>query len=413
METILFGVVGWNIAETTRMIEVAKAFRHAYDCHFCSYGGQFHKLVTENGFKLHALAPTETPEKIDLLWKIDRGEAFQQPWSTEELRQRVRSELDLIETLQPAVVFLGSVLTLPLSCRIAKVPLVSVIPLALSRPYIKARLPLSPFLPPFLNRLGCFFVEKFPLLVGNVRKITREYGLPSPRSLLDLWEGDLNFVTESREFSLLKTLPDHWHFCGPIFAHLDTPVPEGVQNLLQQREEPLVFFAMGSSANHEVLLKTLSAFEGLPVQVIAPITAHLKEGDPVPDNVLVTDWLPALQVTEQVDIAVTHGGQGTVQTTVTAGVPFVGVGMQPEQALNIFIFAQYGNALLLNRRKLNTAIIQQAIQTVLNDEEMRRKAQRARQIMLEADAPQVVFEIVDAMIRGERAFPPSHLGPMK
>ena len=349
MKTILFGIVGWNIAETTRMIEVAKAFRHAYDCQFLSYGGQFESLVADNGFKLHHLEPAETPEKIDLLWKIDRGEAFQQPWSTEELNQRVRSELDLIESLQPAVVFLGSVLTLPLSCRIAKVPLVSVIPLALSRPYIQARLPLSPFLPPILNRLACFLVERLPFLVGNVRKVTREYGLPAPRSLLDLWEGDLNFVTEAPAFSLLKTLPQHWYFCGPIFAHLDTPVPEQVQALLQQQRQPLVYFAMGSSANHNVLQKTLSAFEGLPVQVIAPIAAHLQDGDPVPDNVLVTDWLPALTVTEQVDIAVTHGGQGTVQTTVTAGVPFVGIGMQPEQALNIFVFAQYGSAVLLNR----------------------------------------------------------------
>lgn len=65
MNNILFGVVGWNIAETTRMIEVAKRFQSEYICHFFSYGGQFEHLITEAVFMLHRLTPHEDPKKIE------------------------------------------------------------------------------------------------------------------------------------------------------------------------------------------------------------------------------------------------------------------------------------------------------------------------------------------------------------
>jgi hypothetical protein len=70
MDKILFGIVGWNIAETTRMIEVASIFHNEYECHFFSYGGQFEYLVEEAGYQLHHLLPIEDEKKIQHLWKV-------------------------------------------------------------------------------------------------------------------------------------------------------------------------------------------------------------------------------------------------------------------------------------------------------------------------------------------------------
>jgi hypothetical protein len=52
------------------------------------------------------------------------------------------------------------------------------------------------------------------------------------------------------------------------------------------------------------------------------VYSHLK-------NVLVYDWLPAPKVNPLADIAVIHGGQGTVQTACAAGTPSIGIGLQP------------------------------------------------------------------------------------
>jgi UDP:flavonoid glycosyltransferase YjiC (YdhE family) len=132
---ILFGIVGWNIAETTRMIEIAKLSVRDFDVHFASYGGQFDPLVVDSGFTLHPLEPTESPDKIELMWKIDRGEKYAHPFSIAELRLRISHELDLFSKINPVAIVMGSVLSFPLSARVAKIPLLK-LPMAEARGFL-------------------------------------------------------------------------------------------------------------------------------------------------------------------------------------------------------------------------------------------------------------------------------------
>lgn len=399
MKKILFGTVGWNIAETTRMIEVAKGFRGQYECHFFSYGGKFESLVEEAGFVLHRLEPREDEKKIALLWKVDRGETFQQPWSVAELRLRIQNEVALIEELQPVAAFLGSVLTFSLSCKLTNTLLFNFIPLALSKPYLEAGLPVFPNRSKWMNRLSAYLLLHVPLLMGNIRKVAKAYGLPLPRHFMDLWTGDINIVAETKSLSLLKELPKDWYFSGALFAHLDTKIPTEVQELLSNTTLPKVYFAMGSSANRKVLLKVLSALEGLDCCFIAPIQSHLQPGDFIPNNVHVTGWLPALEVTSQVDFALIHGGQGTVQTTVLAGVPFIGVGMQPEQEMNIYLYQQFGSAIQLYRNQLSKKKIQAAIHEMLTNATYRKKALEAKTLLSEINTVETVVSIFEEVIR--------------
>lgn len=64
-------------------------------------------------------------------------------------------------------------------------------------------------------------------------------------------------------------------------------------------------------------------------------------------NVLVTDWLPALQVNKLADLSVIHGGIGTAMTAAFAGKPVVGVGIQPEQDANIACLVRTVSTILI------------------------------------------------------------------
>lgn len=398
MDKILFGIVGWNIAETTRMIEVASIFHNEYECHFFSYGGQFEYLVKEAGYQLHHLLPIEDDKKIQHLWKVDRGERFRQPWSLKELDERIHNEITLIDQIQPSFAFLGSVLTFSMSCKIRNVKLFNVIPLALSRPYLEAGLPISPFWPVLFNRFIRFVFLRVPLLVTNFRKIAKKYNLEPPKIALDVWLGDVNIVADIKELSLLKDLPKNWYFSGPLFANLKQEIPEDIKNRLMLASKTKVYFAMGSSANHKVLIKTLQAFEGLDVLVVAPIKSHLKENDIVPSNVMITDWLPALEIMKLVDFAVTHGGQGTVQTTVISGKPFIGIGMQPEQELNIYPYVVFGNALQISKAKVSKQKLEMAIKKMIEEESFRLKALEAKSILESHNTYKIIETIVKTEI---------------
>lgn len=138
---------------------------------------------------------------------------------------------------------------------------------------------------------------------------------------------------------------------------------------------PLIYCAMGSSGNEHVVKRIIEAFEGTPYNVIAPVGFHLDRIDVrVPDNVMVTGWLPAPQVNPLEDIAVIHRVQSTVQTACVSGTPFVGIGMQPEQEANIAFLVRRGCAIRIGRREVSREKLISAIDKLLHDGEAKRIA---------------------------------------
>jgi UDP:flavonoid glycosyltransferase YjiC (YdhE family) len=368
MKTLLFGLLGWNIAETTRMLELARHLSPFYACHFVTYGGMFVHLVKEAGYRVHTLQPIETAEKIQHIWRINRGEHFKQPWSVDELIQRVEGEMALIETLKPSFIVLGFVLSLSYSARLTKRPLVHLTPLPLARLYLEANFPHYPNAPFVMRWLVARAVMQLPILLSNFRAVAKHYGLKPPRSFFDVWNGDVNLLSEVPGLSLIDALPSGWHFVGPWFAHLKRPIPPQIETILAQSAQPKLYFAMGSSGSLAVMRVILRALSDVPIQVIAPIQSYLEAEDKIPANVHVCDWLPALEVCKRVDFGLVHGGQGTLQTLAYAGKPFIGIGMQAEQDLNVLVYQRAGSAIRLQKRGLNEVKVRAALVAMMTNQ---------------------------------------------
>ena len=124
MQTLLFSPAAYNLAETTRCIEVARACRGDFKVLFMSYGGEFESLITQAGFELERLEPEITPEKADHIYKVDQGRKLGTFFTVDEVRAQVRSELALFERVKPAAVITGFNMSNSISCRAARVPLV-------------------------------------------------------------------------------------------------------------------------------------------------------------------------------------------------------------------------------------------------------------------------------------------------
>ena len=102
-KVILFAPCAFNLAETSRMVEIAKAIeRHpaasqAFDIHFISDGGDFESMIEKHGFALTRMEPRLTQEKIELIAKVDRGEKFTPAFTDAELIQRVKNEVAVLQ----------------------------------------------------------------------------------------------------------------------------------------------------------------------------------------------------------------------------------------------------------------------------------------------------------------------------
>ena len=130
--------------------------------------------------------------------------------------------------------------------------------------------------------------------------------------------------------------------------------PHGQMDTAQNPNRRSDLGSFGSSADRRLALTLARALGTLPVNVVAPIRHYLRPDDTVPENIHVTDLLPAHPLGGLVDAAVIHGGQGTVQTACATGVPFVGMGLQPEQTWHVRACASRGNAIALSRKDAGT-----------------------------------------------------------
>jgi hypothetical protein len=97
--TMLFAPCAFNLAETSRMLEIAKGIvrepqaRKVFGIHFISDGGDFESLIEKHGFALTRMEPRLTPEKIEHIGKVDRGEKFTPAFTDAEMIQRVENEI--------------------------------------------------------------------------------------------------------------------------------------------------------------------------------------------------------------------------------------------------------------------------------------------------------------------------------
>jgi len=402
MKTLLFAPAACNLAEVTRMINMAKACKDHFDILFLSYGGDFEKEIEKEGFAVRKLSPQLTPERIEHIYKVDKGESLDDFFTVDELTARVESEMALYKEVKPVAVITGFCLSVPISTRSAGVPLVWVIQSTWTKQYYKSGMatcpdmfdfPILRFIPDHImnmmsETLMNLIVKSY---VGPFNKVAKKFGLKPFDSMRDLWEGDYMLLAEPPGFCGLKDFPPNYHFIGPLIGKLDMEIPEEILNM--PTDKPIVYFAMGSSGTAEIVAKILEGFEGQPFRVISPVKALVEKLDVnVPSNVIATGWLPAHKVNPMADISMIHGGVGTVMTACLAGVPVVGVGMQPEQEANLECLVRKGFAIRIKKMRVTSEKINEAINKLLNDEEAKRKAKEFRKETEEWADPEKITE---------------------
>ena len=404
--TLLFAPCAFNLAETSRMLEIAKGVvRHpsasgVFDVHFISDGGEFEEMIDRHGFPLTRMEPRLTPEKIEHIAKVDRGENFSPAFTDAEMIQRVTHELVVLNNLEPSAAVTGSYPSLPLSCRVLNIPLVWVIQ--------------STWLPDFFEHgagmtdhirfapgkaVADWTVKQFIKFwikhgfLSSVNRAARHFGVKGYDSIFEFWHGDTTLVAEPPEFSGAKLPADH-HFIGPLIPQDEFPMPREIEDI--PRDRPLIYLAMGSSGTPEIVARIVESFEGQPYRVIAPVEFQLARvpGVRIPSNVLVTDWVPALQVNKLADLSVIHGGIGTVMTAALAGKPVVGVGMQMEQVANLACLERLGFAIRVPKSRNPSQQVQTAIRKLLRDKQAEARAAAFAKVIAAWDGPRRAADLL-------------------
>ncbi len=399
MKTLIFAVAGYNLAETGRMIEIARAAKEYFNVIFMSYGGQFEDLIEKEKFQLVTMEPRLTEKKLDRLRLVLSGETLNTLGylSAKELEPRVENEIKLFKEIKPAAVLTGWCLSVTISTRAAKVPFVNVLHSTSVTEYYQAGLQSWPDRNDFPFLRWFFSEEKMNKWVSKmVLKLDRpakpynmiggKYGLQEFSNFIELLEGDYTLLADIPEWVGLPTIRSNLRYIGPLPARIDREIPEEISTIPQ--DKPIVYFAMGSSGKSALIADIISGFKGKPYHIIAPVKALIKDMHvEIPSNVIITGLLPAHKVNPLADISVIHGGQNTVMNACLSGTPIVGVGMHPEQQANLDACVRKGFAIRLNKKRVTPSAVLDAIDRLLDNAKAKEKVEKFQKELLKWDGP--------------------------
>ena len=399
MKTLIFAVAGYNLAETGRMLEIAKACKDKFKIIFASYGGQYEHFIEEACFELKKMEPRLTKEKLDRLRVVLSGETLNTVGylTEEELRLRVPNEIEFFKKIRPAAVLTGWCLSVTISTRAAVVPFVNGLHSTSITEYYKAGLQTWPDRLDFTFLHQLFGKEKLQKwfnkrilhakwVLKPYNTIGKKYGLKEFNHFLELIEGDHTLLADIPEWVNLPEIRPNFHFIGPLPFKSNMDVPKEVSEI--QTNKPIIYFAMGSSGKPKIIAEIIEGFRDKPYCVIAPVKAHIKGLDVrIPSNVLVTGFVPAHKVNPVADISVIHGGQNTVMQACLAGTPIVGIGMHPEQQANLDACVRKGFAIRLNKYKLTASAVLEAIDKLLHDKKAKEEVVKFQKQLEKWDGP--------------------------
>lgn len=176
---------------------------------------------------------------------------------------------------------------------------------------------------------------------------------------------------------------------GPLFAHLDLSLPPRVEQFLDG-PGPLVYVAM-TSTTPDLVRTAVAALSALDARILVAGTIH-DLADLAGDRVMVEGVLPSHLVMPRVDLAVTTGGQGSVQTAMAGGTPLLGIPLHVEQDLNVALVERLGAARHVAPPDLTG--LRELAATMLDDPAYTKAADRIRQLYASIDGPATAADAI-------------------
>lgn len=419
-------VPAFNAGDTTRGIESARALRAAAARHggsadiefwYPTSTTQYDQAIRDAGFRTRTFAMHFDDQLVDQVMTADHegAEFFTDSRQAGELLDLL---LDELRTTAPDLVVYGFLPPVGVATQILGIPSACYSPFPADRRWVSRNflrdvpdeLASSPLghLPSRVQKGAARLLSAVVPTTGFFRQpSTVRAGLargwcPTQPNLFGMLAADAQLVNDLPSFYEGERMGEHIHLAGPLFnSPEDAEVPDDVREWFEQGTGPRVFVAMGSSGEKKYLLDAVEAVSRTDCTAVVLVPPHVATLDEArrrldgPGRVLLTDaFVPAPAVNAMADVAVIHGGQGTVQTAVASGTPVVGVGMQWEQAGNLDKLVAAGSGIRIRRGDWAPDTVERALRRVVDEPRFRQAAHRLQRDFEAVDGKRTTGEIL-------------------
>ncbi|MDR0631859.1 MAG: hypothetical protein LBF54_01260 [Holosporaceae bacterium] len=401
--------------DATRAIEIAKALKKyrpndmTLRIIFISHGSRFEQTVMDLGFEIYRAEPKL--QGIGLYH--DLGMTATNLVSSEELAsEMIRGEIAAYGEIKPDMVMHGFWPIASLARRMMKkeIPGICFAPLPLVPNFFKTisdvpeQLRMFSIFPKPLRiwlfrRIPDFIKNRVPILrQNNIRRAAYDLGWKGKKlvNVFDLLEADLMIVNDLSDYYDRNKFPANVKFTGSLFSIPDDNAsigPEIMEVFDPKIKKPKIFCSFSSSGSEEMLKEVIEVFAFGPGQdwnavILSPHFPVEKARKLLGERrgVHITDkFVPALKINAMADVTISHGGQGTLQTSLYSGVPIVGVAAQQEQFINLSNMESRGAGIRIPRAWWNAKNIQRSVLRILSDARYRESAMLLRKCIRSSD----------------------------
>jgi MGT family glycosyltransferase len=233
-------------------------------------------------------------------------------------------------------------------------------------------------------------------LQRQTTKIVKDFRLRDPKAINVLSSSaELNIVFSSRYFQPYEQhFDESYLYVGP---EIELDRQDERMPIEKQAGQKLIYIAVGTVyvANLDFFRACFKAFVDPSYLVIMSVgkAVDLETLGAIPANFKVAQYVPQLQVLEQADIFITHGGMNSISESVLYGVPMIVVPNTIEQAINAARVEQLSAGRYLDPSQLVFEKLRETVDEMLMDpavgvglERLRRSFEEGGGVERAADA---------------------------
>lgn len=234
--------------------------------------------------------------------------------------------------------------------------------------------------------------------VNQIIDLQKELGFNEERSLAT---SDLLtlVLTSTYFFGEMEDLEPQYQFTGPVLTERRISC-EFDWDRLKNATNKKILVSIGTTFDHDhkkaFFQKVVDAFKEEDLTVVVVSDPQLFEQ--WPDNFMVYQQVPQLDLLPHLDGVVCHGGHNTVSETLSNGIPLVVIPIAYDQShvAGRVVRTEAGERLNFNRFKANH--LREAVQQILHNPGYREAAQKVGQSFMEAGGASTAANLLEGAI---------------
>jgi MGT family glycosyltransferase len=228
------------------------------------------------------------------------------------------------------------------------------------------------YLSGFFNMLGPVLEELLnsPEFTPTVNYLRDGYGIRVPDLFsLHTLKNDINIVYTSKYFQMAgESFDDSYKFIGPSITSREEKID---LSLIERDKSKTIYVSLGTIFNKSIEFYN-SCFEALgdmDAKIIMSVGRNIDINSfrDVPENFVIRNYVPQLEVLKHADLFITHGGMNSTNEGLYYSVPLIVVPHFFDQPIVAYRVAELGAGIVIEKDKVSPDLLKESVIKILSD----------------------------------------------